>query len=1652
MRRSITAGLALICLSSFAPIAGGQITTVNNSTATPVPGSDRDYIKMLNEQVDPASGSVSLRVQVPVPKGRGPTLPFSFAYDSGSAVYPSASPANGQGMWITSVFDPYLMTGGWSYTVPQRTYNDFTKIYVVEPKENLECNYISGFVFQDPTGARHSLSLGSSSGNYTNCETGAQTTSEAMYSANLVKGYPLVADADGTIYSFPLGSSLTPAIPSFIEDRNGNTITLDDLSVPGGVQGAFTVTDTLGRLVLSSSGFGVTGNTVTVAGLANPYEVTWGTATTNFSVTSTGTLPGVCVALPKASTSSPVISAIELPNGQKYQFTYDPSYGSLSKITYPSGGYISYGWGLNTQAAIVEFPSFTSSGPGAPCYLTYDKPAIMHRYVSFDGSTVALQQDFSYSTTWSSNPTLSGWTSKQTTVTTHDLVRGTSFQTIYTYSGTPAPEPLFFNLAPVNDDAEIPQEATVVYKDTNGAVLKTVTKTWHDLFVIQSEQTTLGASGGLTSKVTYTYGSGDQLTEKDEYDFGSGAPGPLLRKTVTNYQAFADTPIYASGPSIFDKPCQTIVYDGTGTNRVAETDYLYDGGTAVCGTAGTPSVSSVSGLPSGTHDETNYSPTSSASRANLTTATSLCLQGAPACTSGNPATTYAYDETGQALSMRDPRGNSTQYSYADSYTIGTPPGNTNAFLTKITRPMTNGVNHISNYSYGYPDGRLTVAKDENGQSTSYAYADPLDRLTLVTYPPGAGETIYTYNDAPSTPSVTTQREISAGSFVTTVDVMDGMGHPTQFQLTTDQGGIDYTVTAYDGLGRAMSVTNPYRTTSDPTYGVTTYAYDALNRVSVVTNPDSSTIQTAYTGRAAEVTDEGNGTRHVQRISQSDGLGRLTSVCEVSSVSLSFGTSKVPVACGQDISATGFPTSYQYDALGNLLSVSQGGLNPRAFVYDSLSRLTSSTNPESGTSTYTYDANSNLTSKTAPKPNQTSSSVTVATTNQYDSLNRITSKSYNDGATPTANFVYDKCPTTGCPGGYPSTPNSVGRLVEAYVSNAGTFRSYDSTGHTLEEWQCTPQNCGSNYFPLVYTYDLFGDILSSSNGAGVTLSYTYNTAPHLNGISSSLVDSNHPRILLTGVTYNAPGELTSLEFDHINESRTHDNRLRLTSLNDLGIYTFALTYAPNGDVLSANDSVNGTWNYGTNSTGLNGYDDFNRLLLATSGTSTYSYLYDRVGNRWEQLLNGSCAAGTASCLTFDANNHESNGLLSYDAAGNVTSDNMHYYAYDAENRLVSVDSGTTASYIYDANRRRVRKTTGGTSVDYLYDLAGQQVTELSSTGGWNRGEVYAGTRHIATYSGGTSGTTYYVLADWLGTERVRAIASTGALSETCTSLPFGDNLQCSASDPSPMHFTGKERDSESGLDNFGARYDSSQYGRFMSPDPLGGKLADPQTLNKYSYVRNNPVTLTDPTGLYTINCTDDVKNCNKQEQNFDKALQNASKSKDASVRDAAAAYGPLSKQAGDAGDNGVNVSLTKTVDAQHPDVTGQTTSQPGTGGLTYNAATNTFQQATQVTIKAGLGSDTLEETAVHEGVHVEDRAAFVNSLGLDLKTGAITMNNSLNITARQSEINAYGVENIFLQSMGLPQRNVQDILLHPPYSDNPNINKPLFQALPGGPPR
>jgi RHS repeat-associated protein len=110
------------------------------------------------------------------------------------------------------------------------------------------------------------------------------------------------------------------------------------------------------------------------------------------------------------------------------------------------------------------------------------------------------------------------------------------------------------------------------------------------------------------------------------------------------------------------------------------------------------------------------------------------------------------------------------------------------------------------------------------------------------------------------------------------------------------------------------------------------------------------------------------------------------------------------------------------------------------------------------------------------------------------------------------------------------------------------------------------------------------------------------------------------------------------------------------------------------------------------------------------------------------------------------------------------------------------------------------------------------------------------------------------ADWLGTERARTNAS-GATAEQSFDSPFGMNLQYSPTDLSPMHFTGKQHDPESGLDNFGARYygSSNALGRFITPDVLlaDQSVEDPQSWNLYAYVRNNPLSFWDPTGLACV---------------------------------------------------------------------------------------------------------------------------------------------------------------------------------------------------------
>ena len=255
----------------------------------------------------------------------------------------------------------------------------------------------------------------------------------------------------------------------------------------------------------------------------------------------------------------------------------------------------------------------------------------------------------------------------------------------------------------------------------------------------------------------------------------------------------------------------------------------------------------------------------------------------------------------------------------------------------------------------------------------------------------------------------------------------------------------------------------------------------------------------------------------------------------------------------------------------------------------------------------------------------------------------------------------------------------------------------------------------------------------------------------------------------------------------------------------------------------------------------------------ANTQGFSYVYDQYGNRQQQ--NVAAGSGPQPQYSFNAaTNRVTNNGYQYDAAGDVTNDGNCSYTWDAEGHMSSAtcppNSSTTTTYVYDAQGQRVAKEVGGavTEAD-VYNTAGQVVSRYGPYPAetWLGDDVWVGGAHLAIYA---NGQTYFPLTDQVGTERAR-FASTGGIVESCISLPFGDELQCTGTDSDPYQFAKLERDVESGDDHAQHRDYNSIPGHWLSPDPAGIKvvsLTDPQTWNLYVYSGNNPVTDNDPSGL------------------------------------------------------------------------------------------------------------------------------------------------------------------------------------------------------------
>jgi RHS repeat-associated protein len=280
-----------------------------------------------------------------------------------------------------------------------------------------------------------------------------------------------------------------------------------------------------------------------------------------------------------------------------------------------------------------------------------------------------------------------------------------------------------------------------------------------------------------------------------------------------------------------------------------------------------------------------------------------------------------------------------------------------------------------------------------------------------------------------------------------------------------------------------------------------------------------------------------------------------------------------------------------------------------------------------------------------------------------------------------------------------------------------------------------------------------------------------------------------------------------------------------------------------------------------------YDELNRIksaqTQATSGGNAWglSFGYDV----WANLLSATVTQGSALPLGVGVNakNQVSNTGFVYDAAGNMTSDGSLSVTYDAENRIISTNAGVT--YTYDGDGKRVKKSNGKL---YWYGTGSDPLEESDLSGTATADYIFFNSKRTARLDL-PSATVHYYFANHLGSASV-VTSSAGAIQDESDYYPFGGERAVTDTDPNHYKFTGKERDTESGLDNFGARYDASSLGRFMTPDPLmaSAHVSNPQTWNRYSYALNNPLRITDPEGLYpspAYNCDKDHKACLNDQQ-------------------------------------------------------------------------------------------------------------------------------------------------------------------------------------------
>jgi RHS repeat-associated protein len=1267
-------------------------------------------------------------------------------------------------------------------------------------------------------------------------------------------GYLLLAD--GTRYEISQGE-VTRML-----DSNGNYITFTYTTYPittptgpSSFRGLSLITDPLGREVSIS------------------YAVFTGNSYDEISFKGAGDVPKHVRLFRSGSGTGPVAApdSVELPNGKSYTFTFD-NWGELSRVDLPTGGAHEYSYSGGIEGGNVDGyygGSFSDPNSGVE---TYFYRRIVARRVYQGGqlrNITTYSKSDTASTTFPYAAPLPHIEVNQYAATTPDCLVSATCQLLsrerhffrysgaQSYSGSTQQTLFKFSRYPRWDEGKeiktqyFAADASTLLRQDEFSWSQEHVSWWTGPNMVASNEPPNNArlvetisSLPEANKVMKTSAINpetgvvgfDQYNNQTDawiYDYGDGGPGAILRHVHT---AFVNDSNYTSATT------------GSHLRRLDSGQQLY--AVAPDGTE-TPVAKSQTTYDEGMVD--NYGPIGGwmdpglRPRGNATTLSAWRDHSGtdPDVTDTWLDTHAVYDQCGNVTSNTDALGGQTFKSYLDSFSDGNNGRNTFAFATTTTSADPDGTGPLSAMSssneYDFSIGAVTKTTDANGHTITFNYNDPLDRLKQVVRsaddPSLRNQSTYVYDDNSRSVTVTSDLNAYDDNLIKFSTFYDDLGRPTETRAYETSTEYIANKQECDSLGRVSRIYSQYRTTNDETYGWIDTTYDALSRVTKVQTFDRAGtslgyIETKYHGLLTLVTDQAG----KQRLSRANALGNLTDIWEITAdppaVAVSFGSQQL----------TGYLTHYDYDGLGALTRVTQGDQSPRTFLYNSLKQLLSATNPENGRVTYDYDSNGNLKHKTDAR--------LVTTTHLYDTLNRLVSRSYSDN-TPSVAYGYDV-----------GIANSKGRLVSV-SSSASNYVSggYDSLGHITSE----TQNTDGTSYTLSYGYNRAGAVTSETYPSGRIVKTNYDLAGRIAGVK----DEANAGYYVGAASSDAANRIQYSAAGAVKVMRLGNGLWEHTNYNSkLQAVEFGLGSAStNSSVLQLDYGYvagNNNGNLASQSVHIPGgpiltqtyeYDPLNRLKTAeeangASQTWKQTYTYDVHGNRYFDTNNTNIPTPLTNLMISPANNRLDRSatgqtLIDYDDAGNLKRDvSGSTYAYDAENRLTSYNGGNPAtggtSYYYDGNGNRVKKVTPTGTTIFVYDFVGKLIAEYNTT------------------QPTTAGTSYFS-ADHLGTPRVITNGD-GAVKARHDYLPFGEEIPAVIGgrdthgyilDDVRQKFTLKERDIETNADYFGARYYASAQGRFTSPDePLADQSVDnPQSWNLYSYVRNNPLVMVDPTGRF-----------------------------------------------------------------------------------------------------------------------------------------------------------------------------------------------------------